>query len=179
LDGLKAVLFVDEAPPGAELRRRLYAFAEGGGTLITPPGWEHRGEPHNDLWVPRFRIWRYGRGRLAVSREEFADPQVLAEDAQLLMSYRHEPVRVFNSGTGVLHYSTSEDGASGVLHLLRFATRYLAMPVTAWFQRPWSSGRTWRVEGEAGEPTARATVASGVEFHLPPVSVYSALEVSA
>jgi hypothetical protein len=178
LTDLKAVLYVDEAPPDPDLVRRLYDFAEQGGTLITPPGWELRGEPDDDSWLPRFRISRYGHGRLAVSREPLVDPQVLAEDAHLLMSYRYDPVRVFNAFTGVLHYLKSGDGDTGVLHLLRYSTRFLAMPITAWFEKPWASGRTWRVGGEAAMPTERVVVESGVEFHVPAASVYSALEVS-
>ena len=179
LDGLSAVLYVDETPPGRSLLRKLYAFAEAGGTLITPPGWEERGALDADAWLPRFRVFRYGGGRVAVSGEELADPQRLAEDAQLLTSHRHDPVRVFNSGTAVSHYATSGDGATGVLHLLRFGMPYEEMPVTAWFRRRWSSARAWRVDSTAAEPTPRAVVDSGVEFHLPPVPVYCGLEVAA
>ena len=179
LDGLHALLYVDEAPAESALLRGLYAFAESGGTLIAPPGWEARGEPADDAWLPGFRVFRYGTGRLAIAREELTDPQRLAEDAQLLMSHRHDPVRLFNPGTAVSHYATSEDGGSGVLHLLRFATRPFRMPITAWFRKPWSSGRTWRHDAFAAEPTERTAVRSGVEFHLPSVSVYSVLEVSA
>jgi hypothetical protein len=78
--GLDAALYVDAAPPGGDLARKLYAFAEEGGTLITPPGWEERGVRDDDAWLSRFRVFRYGRGRLAVAREELADPYLLAED---------------------------------------------------------------------------------------------------
>ena len=92
------MLYVDETPPEGELLRRLYAFAEAGGTLITAPGWEERGESLPRSSFSRFKLSDYGQGRLAVAREELVDPYRLAEDAQALMSHRHDLVRVFNPG---------------------------------------------------------------------------------
>ena len=179
LDGLDAILYVDEAPPTADLVRRLYAFSEGGGTLVTPPGWEERGVREDDAGFPRYRIFRHGRGRLAVAAEHADDPQVLAEDAQLLMSHRLDRLRVYNVGAGLYHYATSEDGRSGVLHTLTFPTPYPRMPVTAWFRQPWATARLWAVDAAEPSPVERAPVEAGVEFHLPPLPVYSALEVTA
>src|SRR5262245_47799091 len=98
-EGLDAVLYLDAAPPEKELARKLDAFADDGGTLITPPGWAERGVPDESPWLPRFRVFRAGRGRLAVSRAQLGDPYLLADDAQLLMSHRHDRLRVFNPGT--------------------------------------------------------------------------------
>ena len=178
-DGLDAVLYVDGTPPAGDLARKLYAFAEGGGTLITPPGWEERGVPEGDSWLSRFRVFQYGRGRLAVAREELADPYLLAEDAQLLMSHRRDRVRLFNAGTAQLHYATSGDGRSGVLHALVFPMPYPRSEMTAWFRNPWANGRVFMVETAEPAPAGRSEVEPGVEFHLPPVPIYCALEVSA
>jgi hypothetical protein len=180
LEELDAVLYVDASPPGADLLRRLYAFAERGGTLITPSGWEERGSREDDAWFTRYRVSRYGSGRLAVARGELTDPHLLAEDAQLLMSHSHDQVRVFNPGLAHTHYSTTEDGRAGVLQMLRFMEeRSNAGPLTVWFRKPWASARTWQVEAEAAAATERTPAPTGVEFHLPPVSVYCAVEVSA
>jgi hypothetical protein len=178
-EGLDAIVYVDETAPAAGLVRKLYAFAEGGGTLVTPPGWEERGVREDDAWLPRYRVFRHGRGRVAVAREEVGDPQLLAEDAQLLMSHKHDRLRVFNVGAGLFHYATSGDGRSGVLHTLTFPTPYPRMAMTAWFRRPWGEARVWTVDAEDPAPVGRTPVDPGVEFHLPPVPVYSALEVSA
>ena len=176
--GLDAVLYVDEAPPERGLVRRLYGFAEAGGTLITPPGWEALGVPDEGTQVPRFRVSRYGQGRLAVAREAFTDPDLLAEEAQILTSYRRDRVRVFNLGIGRLHYATSADGRSGVLHVLSFPTPYPRMPMTTWFRHPWAGARGWGWEADEAVPATRTAVAGGVEFHLPPVPLYCAVEVS-
>ena len=178
LEGLDTVLYVDETPPARGLVGGLYAFAEKGGTLITPPGWETRGVPDEGVVNPRFRVFRCGRGRLAVAREGLSAPDVLAEDAQLLTSYRRDRVRVFNLGIGQLHYATSGDGRAGVLHALHFPTPYPLMTLTVWFQRPWAMARGWAVGAEDATPAVRTLVDGGVEFHLPPVPVYCAVEVS-
>jgi hypothetical protein len=179
LEGLDSVLYVDEAPPERELLERLHAFARAGGTLITPPGWEERGEPEDEAGIPRYRVFRHGRGRVAVAREAADDPLALAEDAQLLTSHRYDRVRVFNLGTGNFHCVTREDGRAGVLHAFAFPTPYRRGAVTAWFRRPWAEGRAWTVAAPAAAPAERTAVERGVEFHLPPVPVYCALEVSA
>jgi hypothetical protein len=177
--GLDAVVYVDESPPAGDLARKLYAFAEEGGTLITPPGWEERGVDEGDSWLSRFRVFQYGRGRLAVAREALADPYLLAEDAQLLMSHRRDRVRLFNAGTAQFHHATSGDGRSGVLHALVFPMVYPRSEMTAWFLRPWAHARVFMVETPEPAPAERSAVEPGVEFHLPPVPVYCALEVSA
>jgi hypothetical protein len=178
LEGLDALLYVDQTPPGPDLLRKLYAFAEKGGTLITPPGWEERGVPEERAGMSRFHVFRCGRGRLAVAREAFGDPDLLAEDAELLTSHRHDRVRVFNLGNGQFHYATSGDGRTGVLHALAFPTPFRRTAMTVWFRRPWAGARVFTIDSENGSPAARAAVEGSVEFHLPPAPVYCALEMS-
>jgi hypothetical protein len=178
LDELDAVLYVDEAPPRGELARKLYAYAEGGGTLITPPGWEERGVQDVDARHPRFRVFRYGRGRLAVAREELSDPYHLAGDAQLLTSHRHDRLRVFNPGSAQFHHTASADGRTGVLHAILFGWVDPRMPTTVWFRRPWAHALAWTLTAEEAAPVARTPVETGVEFHLPTVPIYCALELS-
>jgi hypothetical protein len=177
-EGLDAVLYVDEEPPASPLAAALEAFVERGGTLVAPPGWPTRGSIEEGAANPRFRVFALGRGRVAVARAAPDDPDRLAEDAELLVSHRHDRVRVFNVGAGQSHYATSGDGRSGVLHLLSYPTPYPRTPVTVWFRRPWAGGRDWRVETRDGAPVQRVAVDAGVEFHLPAVPTYCALEVS-
>jgi hypothetical protein len=177
-EGLDSVLYADEAPPERELAQRLYAFAEAGGTLITPPGWEGRGAPDESAGVPRFRVTRCGRGRLAVARAAFADPELLAEDAELLTSHRLDRVRVFNLGTGLFHYAARADGRQGVLHALAFPTPWPRGEMTAWFRRPWAAARVFTPDAEEATPAGRTPVGQGIEFHLPAPPVYCALEMS-
>jgi hypothetical protein len=176
LEGLDSVLCADAKPPAPAVVRRLYAFAEAGGTLVTPPGWEARGVEDEGAPDRRFRVYRCGRGRLAVARGDLDDPDLVAEDAQVLTGHRRDRVRVFNLGVGQLHHATSADGRRGVLHVLAFPSPYPRGPVAAWFRQPWARGRVLSVDAEAA--AERLVADGGVEFHLPPVPAYAALEVS-
>ena len=178
LEGLDAVLYADETPADAGLARRLYAFAEQGGTLVTPPGWKAPGAPDEGAAIPRFRVFRHGKGRLAVAREAFGDPDLLAEDTQLLTSHRRDRVRAFNLGVGHVHYATSADGRTGVAHAFAFPTPYRRQETTLWFRRPWAEARLFQVEEDTGARAPRTELEGGVEFHLPPVPLYCAVEVS-
>ena len=128
---------------------------------------------------PRFQVFRLGQGRVAVARTAVDDPDRLAEDAELLVSHRHDRVRVYNLGVSQYHYATSADGRSGVLHVLAYPTPYPRQAVTAWFRKPWASARDWRIEAKDASPVAGKAAGGGVEFHVPAVPAYCALEVSA
>lgn len=177
-DGLDAVVYADAAPAPSELARRLYAFAERGGCAIVPPSWEARGEEDEAPWLPRWRVFRLGRGRLALGREELADPFLLAQDAQALVGHRGDRLRVFNPGLAQLHYVASDDGARGVLHALRFEPPDPRLPTTVWLRRAWTRARALGIAGDAVAVAPRG-VEGGVELALPPLPAYGALELSA
>jgi hypothetical protein len=177
-DGLDAVICVDEAPPGKDLATRLVAFAERGGTLVAPPGWKAGGVPEAAAANPRFELFRLGKGRVAVARAAVDDPERLAEDAELLVSHRHDRVRVYNLGIGQYHYATSGDERAGVLHMVSYPSPYPTLPVAVWFRQPWATGRTWRLDGADGVAAKRVASGPGVEFHLPAGRFYRALEVA-
>lgn len=178
LAGLDAVLYVDEAPPAPALQATLDAYARAGGTLVLPAGSKATGVADASASHPRFALFRAGEGRVAVARGPVDDPERLAEDAELLVSHRRDRVRLYNVGAGVFHYATSADGRAGVLHVLSYPSPYPPLPVTAWFRRPWTSGRAWRADGSEGAPVPRVESGGGVEFHVPPAPTYSALEVA-
>ena len=179
LEDLDAVLYVDAAPPSRELARRLNAYAEAGGTLIAPPGWEGAGTPDDAApWLPRFEQRRVGRGRLAVAREGFADPYALAEDAQVVMSHRHDRLRVYNPGTTQFHYAASEGGRSGVLHALAHEAPSARTPMSVWFRKEWAGARAWGLDRAEPLPLARVSAHPGVLFEPPPTPIYFALELS-
>jgi hypothetical protein len=112
-----------------------------------------------------------------VAREDFADPYRLAEDAQLVMSHRHDRLRIFNPGTSQSHYLASGDGRAGVLHTLSYQAPGARTPTGVWFRRAWKEGQAWSLDGARPVPAARSVAEPGVEFQPPPVSVYSALEL--
>ena len=62
--------------------------------------------------------------------------------------------------------------------MFAFPSPYPRQPMTAWFQHPWAEARGWRMDAEDPVTAERTAVESGVEFHLPAVPVYCAVEVS-
>jgi hypothetical protein len=177
LDELATVLYLDGPPPETDLSRKLEAFAEAGGTLVTPPGWETQGSDDSPPY-PGFYVSRRGAGRVAVARDELVDPFFVVESLFGLTPHAHDWLRVFNPGVSQFHYVAPEDGRSAVLHVVRHSRRAFETRTSLWFRRPWTTARRWDLS--TGEPAAaeREPRGGGVEFHLPPVSAYCAVEVS-
>jgi hypothetical protein len=178
LHGLATVLLLDETPPARDLVEKLFVFAERGGTLIAPPGWEARGVSAATSY-PGYRFLRHGSGRVIIAREPFADPYAVVEDVFGLTPHAHDPVRVYNPGVSQLHYLASDDGGAAVLHMLRYSRRAFETDTSIWFRRPWASARMWELAAGPAERAEREAKEEGVEFHVPAVPVYCALAVSA
>jgi hypothetical protein len=176
LRGLKAVVYADAETPPPSLRKPLLAFAAAGGVVIAGPSWGQvkAHEPH-----PHYRIERLGKGKLASASGGFDDPYLIASDAQILMSHRHDPVRFWNAGSLGSFYTASLDGRRAVLHLFNFSARRRDDSVTVWFARPYRSARWWRIEAPKPEMLETVTQGGGVELRLPPVPVYAAIELEA
>lgn len=178
-DGLKAILYADEQPPAAALRDKLLAFAAGGGVLIAAGQWPAPSglAPAADSYR-RWDIYPSGQGRLAIARQPGGDPFLIAADSQLLMSHRHDLIRLFNSSTLNAYYTAS--GNTAVVHLLNYALRTWEGPATVALARRYRSGRFWRVEETGPQPLELApSETGGVELHLPPFGVYAAIELEA
>jgi hypothetical protein len=80
-------------------------------------------------------------------------------------------------GAVQLHYCVGADGRSGILHLLGYPMQGYGGLLSVWFRRPWASARAWDVDSAKARPAERKPAPPGVEFHLPPLGIYSALEV--
>ncbi len=178
LRGAAAVVYVDQAPPEAPLRDRLERFARQGGLLVCLEpaarafgGLEPAGEVH-----PRFQILRLGKGRVAVSRADWEDPYLMAQDVHLLMSRRNDVVRLFNPGSILLWPVISPDRHRLLVHLLNYSRHGAAHDVTvqtwaqvksAFIERPGAERRAAGVRREAG----------GWEIDIEPFDMYCALEL--
>ena len=176
-DGLKALIYADAAAPAPALRTRLQNFAQAGGMLIVGPGWGAvPGAPLAAEDHPRFAVHAAGKGRIAIAREEQADPYVWANDSVVLVSHRYDLVRFWNGGSTGSFYTVSPDGKRGLVHLLFYANR----GPDAASVRVVGKYRMARI-ATADSPTPRSveTVSQpeAVEVHLPQVSQYVALEL--
>lgn len=168
--GLKALVYVDEAQPTPELRRKISQFVEQGGLLVTTPRWGQEGKPTNEAH-PRFDVRALGKGRLAVSKEENVDPYVLAGDTQILLSHGNDLMKFFNSSSsGCTQYATSPDGRKALLQGISYASGRGGGGVkTLWVRQRYASARLWLMDAAQAVSIVQkpAEDYSGGEYHLP------------
>jgi len=179
LEGLKAVIYADQQPPEAPLRERLLAFARAGGLLVTGPQWGAReGAPAPGDVYERFTVWRTGKGRLAIAKEELSDPYLAALDVHLLLGHEHDLLRLWNGGSLNVYYTSSPAaGRSGLLQLVNYTTRRAAHPVTVGLAQPYKKARFWDLGADSPRPLEIQAAARGIELPLPEFSVYAAIEL--
>jgi hypothetical protein len=175
--GLRAVVYADAAPPSPALRSRILAFVQAGGMLITNPKWG--GVTSSALPAehhPRFALHAVGKGRIALAKEEQADPYMWANDTAVLVSHRYDLVRFWNGGATGSFYTVSPDRQRAIVHLLFYSNR----GPDAASVRVVGRYRSARIS-TADQPTARSvemvSQKEAVEIHLPQVSQYVALEL--
>jgi hypothetical protein len=176
---LRAVFYGDQQPPDAALKSALDGFVRQGGLVIAghqfprPPAKPEPPEPY-----PAYDIFRLGKGRLAISREELADPWFAAGDAQLLASRRNDTVRFWNGGATNFYFTASPDGARDLLQIVCYASSKRQTPVTAGVCGRYRRARQWRIGRESAEPLAmRAAGDNWHEIDLPDLNVYAAIEL--
>ncbi len=172
LSKFQAVLYLESGPPEGALRDKLLDFARQGGLLIAPaplgPGKPAETRFGHDLYPA-------GKGRIAVPREAWSDPYVLAGDVHLLIGHRRDPLRIWNGGMMNALYLASSDGQRGVVHLVNYSFRSTLDSVTLGFPRPYQAATVYTAE--AAMPVEPHKRRLGVEFPLPPFSTYAAVEL--
>lgn len=175
LTGLRAALWVDKDPPSPALFEKLTAFAKGGGLVIAPAAVAAKfaGTPAESP-IHTYEVRSFGKGRVAAPKKEWDDPFILAADAHMLISRRHDPVNIFNAGSIYAH--CSRRGADGLVQLVNFARRGSANLVSVGVTRKYARARLHLLEAEPA-PLDPVPSQRGVEFHLPPFPLYAALEL--
>jgi len=179
--GLKAVVYADSRPPAQDLRQLLIAFVKAGGLLVAGLSWGTDSGRAAAGRHPRFDLWAFGKGRMAIAREDFADPYRVAVDTRILLSHANDLVRFYNSGsTGGTQYTASPDGKHALLQVLSYGGSRAAGLMTVWLRGRHSAARLWRI-GVAGPVSVEQTPAedyTGLEYKLPPLPPqgYFALE---
>lgn len=178
--GLKALIYADKAAPEPALRRKLMAFAQQGGLLITGPKWGPEGTPADAGFDTQFALRAFGKGRLAVAKDELTDAFQVAGDAQLLLSHANDLVKVYNAASsGCTLVMGSPDGKRALVQVLSYATGRVSGARTVWVRQHYRSARVWSIGTEepvSMEP-APADEYVGVECPIPAaVPGYFALE---
>jgi hypothetical protein len=173
---LKAVLWLDKDAPSAEQLGQFLAFVRRGGLLTAAAYWgppevkPTKGEPslHYDLY-------NLGSGQVAVAEEGFQAPDQVAVDAHLLLSRRNDIVRLYNRSTVNCHSSVDPAHKRRLVQVLNYSVKP-ADSVTLWVNDEVKSARLWQPGTDEALPLQGVSASPGIEFKLPPLSLYCALE---
>jgi len=178
LAGMKAVLYVDAQPMPAPLAAEMQRFVESGGLLLCMkgPGAALRNARPAKETHPRFDLFDCGKGRLAVSKAEWEDQYILAQDTHLMMSRRYDAVRLFNAGSLTLYHTASTDRKTWLVHLLNYARTGPAHQVSLQTWQKISAARFHSFEGEAKTLELHQDTGQ-YEVHLPSFAFYGAVEL--
>jgi len=177
--GLQAIFYVDQEPPGPQLREKLIAFAKAGGTLFVPSKWPNpEGPPVQAEPYLLFSLRALGKGRLAVCKEDHPNTYDTVADIQNIISHRNDLLRLYNASSMNFFYQTSAQGRQGVLHLLNYSRRPASDGPLFYVKEPYKSAHL--VSPELASPVELQWTpqeAGGAELALPKISVYGAIEL--
>jgi len=180
LQGRRAALYLDQAPPPPKLLALLQTFASNGGLVLAGPGAlksfpglkRVMAHPH-----PRFEVYALGRGRVAIARAAFDDPWTLAVDAHLLMSRRYDPARLFNGGLLHTHTASEPGGKRSIVHILNYGGEPFFHAVVLQVTRPVVSARVHQPFQDAPKTVQVAGEKERPEITIPYFAVYLAVEL--
>jgi len=192
LRGLQALLYADSDAPSPDLRKQLLAFVQGGGLLITTPGWSEAIGTPADWDHPRYICRVFGEGRIAVARsDEASDPYLLANDTVALTSHRFDLLRFWGAGSVNAYLRVAPDGKRAVVQMVFYAREMngkVAMggPENATVR---VAGRyqtaqlltldrlNQLVTSQSANDVGMVIEKDAVELHLPNLSQYAAVEL--
>jgi hypothetical protein len=179
LNGLRAVLWIDEKAPPASAMEVLDGFLAAGGTLILPASAAQvtdglKAAPRQEH---SYAIYSKGQGRIAVARQPWNDPFVLAADAHVVMGRRHDVIRMWNAGSCLARYSQAVE--RGMVQILNFAGREPAHDVSLYVAHPYRTARFTSLANAEPQRVEVVTRETGIEVSVPRFAVYSAVEFGA
>jgi len=168
LTGIKGVLYIGKE--GAP--KQLIDWAADGGLLLAPFGTAVKGKAEDD---DRWKIFKAGKGSVAVAKKAWSDPYSVVVDTHLLLGRKHDVIRMWNPGSLNTFYKTSPDGATGVVHLINYAFKGAAHEVTVGLTEKYSSVTLHTFD--SSKPLKPVLAGPGIELQIPPLDVYAALEL--
>jgi hypothetical protein len=182
--GLQGIFYMDPEPPDPGLRKRLTAFASGGGTLFARSKWpQPEGSPIRLSSAEEyllFGIRSLGNGRLAVAKEDNPDTYFTCADIQNILSHRGDPARLYNGASMNYFFQVAGRQGQGIIHVLNYSRRPGSDNALVYLKAPYRSARF--VSPEIASPVAlpwEAQESGGCELSLPKISVYGAVRLEA
>jgi hypothetical protein len=167
LEGLRAVLAFDLAPPTEAERKVVRDFAAKGGSVLIGPSWG--GAPKQQAYT----VEAVEEGEVAVYKEAAPDPQSVARDLNDLLSTPDLGVSVFNAPS-VLSY-VSASGGRMLVQMVNYADAP-ADSLTLWLTQKCTAARLY-VPGSAPSDLPLKRSGGRTEIVIPPLAVYGALLV--
>jgi len=165
LDGLRAVLAFDLAPPAEAERKLLRDFAAQGGLVLGGPAW---GDPPKDQ---PYAVRSVGEGEIAVYKED--DPQSVAQDLNDLLTTPDFGVSFFNAPSVLPCAGTDTGGDRLIIQLVNYADAP-ADALTVWSTRRWKAARLY-LPGSAPADLPLKRSGGRTEIAIPRLPVYGAL----
>ncbi len=174
LEGLRAVLLIDDNAGTTGLGEKLLAFAAAGGLLIAPSPMPGTGAPTETKLG--YNIYRWKQGTIAAPQVPWADPYLLVQEVHLLVSHRYDVVRIWNAGPMNTLYVAPPAGGRGVVHLVKYGgSARRRGELTLGLSEEYAKARILTPEGEQDLEPVKSRL--GIEIPLPSFGVYAAVEL--
>jgi len=167
LDGLRAVLAFDLAPPSEAERKILRDFAAQGGLVLGGPAW---GAPPKDQ---SYTVLSVGQGEVAVYKDQSPDPQSVARDLNDLVPTPDLGVSLFNAPSVLSYVSSNDTGSRMLIQLVNYAGAP-APSLTIWVTQRFNTARLYAPESAPADVPLKRS-GSRTEIVVPPLAVYAAL----
>jgi hypothetical protein len=177
LSGLKGILVAMQTSPPGNIQQKLNAFVESGGLLIVPAALARMsdGLKRAGDFEARYDYFARGNGRIAVAAKPWADPYGVASDAHLILSRKHDIVRLWNAGSTNAYYTRAGHG-NGLVQILNYAARAFGNPMSLWVAHSYKTARLTLLSSDKTEPLTITQKNGGSEVDLPPFDIYGAIE---
>ncbi len=131
LGSLRLVIYLDAQPLPPAWAQALAAFVHAGGTLVTARTADPKlGKAMAPVAGLEYDLRSAGKGRVAVSTEDFDDPWRVAADAHVLLGRANDLIRHANAGAMNITYTASADGRHARLQLVSYSHQRALNPVT-------------------------------------------------
>jgi hypothetical protein len=177
-EGLRAVVYPDEKPPDPALRKRILAFVEGGGLLITGPNWgELPGKSAGGGDHPRYALRTLGGGKMAIAKTEMEDPYLVANDSVVLISHRYDLLRFWNVGALGSCYSIDASRKRAVVQMVFYTSMRRGDKPTVRVAGRYRTARLWTLDQPAPRSVEMEAGSDAAELYIPAVSEYAAVEL--
>lgn len=174
---LKSVLWLDKEAPNTDQLSQFLALVRQGGLLIAAAYWgPAEVKPTKGDASLHYDLYNLGTGQIAVAAEGFQAPDQVALDAHMLLSRRNDLLRLYNPASVNCHSSIDPPHRRRLIQLLNYSVKP-ADSVTLWVNDEVKSARLWKPGTRDALTLEGATATPGMDFRLPPLSLYCALEL--